>query len=58
MAFSNLNGTISHLAITEGTGSEREQVRAEEYGEGMMNIKDRGYIDYKSLSMMSVLSSI
>lgn len=46
MAFSNVNGTISHLSITEGTGSEREQVRADEYGEGMLNIKDRGYIDY------------
>ena len=46
MAFSNVNGTISHLSITEGTGSEREQVRADEYEEGMLNIKDRGYIDY------------
>ena len=46
MAFSNVNGTISHLSITEGTDSEREQVGADEYGEGMLNIKDRGYIDY------------
>ena len=46
MSFSNLNGTISHLSITEGTGSEREQVRAGEYGMGLLNIKERGYIDY------------
>ena len=46
MGFSNASGTISHMAITESTGSEREQVRANEYGEGLMNTMDRGYIDY------------
>lgn len=46
VAFSNLTGAISHVTITEGTGSERAQVRAEEYAKGTLFTTDRGYIDY------------
>lgn len=46
VAFSNLTGAISHVTITEGTGSERAQVRADEYAKGTLFTTDRGYIDY------------
>ena len=46
MGFSNAKGVISHLTITEGTGSERAQVRAEEYGAGLKNTLDLGYVNY------------
>ena len=36
VAFSNLTGAISHVTITEGSGSERAQVRAEEYAKGTL----------------------
>ena len=39
VAFSNLTGAISHVTITDGTGSERAQARA-------LFTTDRGYIDY------------
>lgn len=48
MAFSTLNGAISSVTITDGTGSEREQIRAEEYAEGTQFTVDRCYMDYES----------
>lgn len=46
VAFSNLTGAISHVTITDGSGSERAQARADEYAKGTLFTTDRGYIDY------------
>ena len=41
VAFSNLTGAKSLVTITEGTGSERAQVRSDEYAKGTLFTTDR-----------------
>jgi hypothetical protein len=58
MWFSNAKGVISHLTITEGTGSERAQVRAEEYGAGLKNTLDLGYVNYDGGTQLQPQKSV